>query len=384
MILRRTEQLIELLILFLSRIFPRSKDLAIYGSWTGERFGDNSGYLFLYALQHAKGKHVWIAKDKRIVKSMRLRGLPAYYAYSLSGIYFQLRARIVFVNTGAADVCKNLIGGATLVNLWHGVPLKKIMYDVHRPGVEERTRLSATENFVICTSENMRGIYKSAFLVDDDHCLALGQPRNDFFFVGGRTFKSLTVIPSDLSKRISGKKIILYAPTHRLEGKQKLDLNSIINFSQLNRQMENEGSVFVIKKHFYHRNENPTEGYSSIIDLTRTNIDTQALLKLADVLVTDYSSIYIDYLLRGKPVIFFEFDLDHYQMVDREMYFEYDKVTPGAKVKTNRELLKALSYAIKGEYDNTEEKKICDFFYIPNLYRDELSSNRILKHFGLL
>ena len=289
MILRRTEQLIELLILFLSRIFPRSKDLAIYGSWTGERFGDNSGYLFLYALQHAKGKHVWIAKDKRIVKSMRLRGLPAYYAYSLSGIYFQLRARIVFVNTGAADVCKNLIGGATLVNLWHGVPLKKIMYDVHRPGVEERTRLSATENFVICTSENMRGIYKSAFLVDDDHCLALGQPRNDFFFVGGRTFKSLTVIPSDLSKRISGKKIILYAPTHRLEGKQKLDLNSIINFSQLNRQMENEGSVFVIKKHFYHRNENPTEGYSSIIDLTRTNIDTQALLKLADVLVTDYS-----------------------------------------------------------------------------------------------
>lgn len=52
------------------------------------------------------------------------------------------------------------------------------------------------------------------------------------------------------------------------------------------------------------------------------------------MLVTDYSSIYFDYLLLDKPIIFFNYDLEEYLNNSRDMYFNYDEFTPGRKYKT--------------------------------------------------
>lgn len=376
MIFRRIKQSIGLIILFLSKLSIRSTELNIYGSWFGEKFSDNSAYLFLSELKKEEKKNIWITKN-RLLKRQLEKQIPIEYAYSMRGIFYQLRAKNVYVSTGAADVEKNLIGGANLINLWHGIPLKKIMYDVSPPGLEEKIRLKATNNFVTCSSISLKKIYMSAFNVDNEHCLITGQPRTDIFFNSADTFTPLRNSLANIENKISGKKIILYAPTHRSEGKESIDIEMLIDLSKLNRLMINRDYIFLIKKHFYHKNDTQIEQYSNILDITKEDIDTQVLLDIADILITDYSSIYIDFLLKEKPIVFFRYDLDKYLINDRALYFEYDSVTPGIKVKNGSELLETIDHLTRNGYQyKTKDQQVTDLFFD---YKDGNSSNRVIS-----
>jgi CDP-glycerol glycerophosphotransferase len=70
--------------------------------------------------------------------------------------------------------------------------------------------------------------------------------------------------------------------------------------------------------------------------------DPYPLLQLSDSLITDYSSIYFDFLLTKKPIIFFPYDYEEYLVESRELYFDYEKYTPGVKVKSMKDLEVAL------------------------------------------
>ena len=82
------------------------------------------------------------------------------------------------------------------------------------------------------------------------------------------------------------------------------------------------------------------------------------------ILITDYSSTYIDYLLLDRPVIFYDFDYDSYIEKDREMYFSYDEVTPGIKAGTFDELMEGMRQIVSGTDDfKADRKKVRDLFY---------------------
>src|SRR5690606_25250127 len=70
--------------------------------------------------------------------------------------------------------------------------------------------------------------------------------------------------------------------------------------------------------------------------------DVAPLLKRADLLVTDYSSIFFDFLLLDRPIVFFPYDLERYFSRDRQFLFPYDEFTPGARVKTEEALFKTI------------------------------------------
>jgi len=63
------------------------------------------------------------------------------------------------------------------------------------------------------------------------------------------------------------------------------------------------------------------------------NVDTYELLARTHILIADYSSVYFDFLLTEKPIIFAPFDYENYIKNDREFYYDYDEVTPGPKCK---------------------------------------------------
>ncbi|EMF0341827.1 CDP-glycerol glycerophosphotransferase family protein [Enterococcus faecium] len=373
---RRIKQLVGLVILFISKFSLRSVDLNIYGSWFGEKFSDNSAYLFLTELEKEGKKNIWITKN-RLLKRQLKEEIPIEYAYSIRGIFYQLRAKNVYVSTSVADVEKNLIGGANVINLWHGIPLKKVMYDVSSPGLEEKIRLKATNNFVTCSSLSLKSIYMSAFNVDDSHCLVTGQPRTDIFFNNTDTFALLRRSLASIENKFLGKKIVLYAPTHRSEGKESIEIEKLIDLNKLNLLMIDRNYIFMIKKHFYHRNDTPIGNYSNILDITKEDIDTQVLLNITDILITDYSSIYIDFLLKEKPIIFFRYDLERYLIKDRALYFEYEMVTPGIKVKDGNTLLETIEYLTRNEYQYKEQdQQITDLFFD---YKDGNASSRVVS-----
>ena len=80
------------------------------------------------------------------------------------------------------------------------------------------------------------------------------------------------------------------------------------------------------------------------------------ITKLADILVTDYSSIFVDFLLLNRPEIFFPYDYEKYVTKDRELYFDYNEFTPGPKARVFSEFLGVLGKTLQGEDDFAQKR----------------------------
>lgn len=104
--------------------------------------------------------------------------------------------------------------------------------------------------------------------------------------------------------------------------------------------------------------------YSNITDITEKSMDIQELLMDTDILVTDYSSTYIDYLLLDRPVVFYNFDYHDYLEHDRGMYCDYEKAAPGYKAETFEALMEEFERLVQGD-DHFKEvrRQARDFFY---------------------
>lgn len=368
-IVKGVKKLAGLLELCISYLFPKDERICVFGAWQGQRFSDNSKYLFLESEKRRVLRNIWITKNREVLEALHAQGFEVYLAGSMKGVYYQLRAGKAVVCSGVKDVNEFLLGGKKLLQLWHGVPLKKIMYDAYTPNWIERVKNSfIKETFVVCTSENFRLIYERAFGLDEEHVLVLGQPRNDLFYDSALADLDMKKCLDALT---AGRKIILYMPTHRSAGKIQMNLEQHFDFKELNAFCGRMNAVFIINKHFCHREEKKVEGYKNIIDITDKGYDSQQLLIYADLLITDYSSCYIDYLLRERPVVFYQYDLESYKQNERELYF-YDSVTlPGPVVKSYKELQKTLETYIMEKADAVETNLLQakDFFYAKEAQR---------------
>ena len=249
---------------YLSLYFPmnivnhitRNNKVWLFGAWMGHKFSDNSKALFVYMINNTEGKKIyWITKDKKIYEELKRENYPVLKSNSIKGIYYQIKAGVVFYCTGAGDLNSRLISGANHFNLWHGVGGgKKIGFDAgwyDSPYDEACFRLQSkvyNKTYYVCTSEEMKKVFKSAFRLKDDQLIMAGQPRNDMFFDCNYRICSFD------TTFFSSKRIILYLPTHRLEGKMKMNCSELFDLKELNRFCERNNCIFLIKKHFYHKN----------------------------------------------------------------------------------------------------------------------------------
>jgi CDP-glycerol glycerophosphotransferase (TagB/SpsB family) len=145
-----------------------------------------------------------------------------------------------------------------------------------------------------------------------------------------------------------------------------MSIDAILDLEVLNRFCAQHNILFLIKKHYYHiRESEQLAEYENILDITQKDLDTQQLLKCADILVTDYSSCFIDYLLLDRPIVFYNYDYDDYVLSDRDIYFDYDATTPGPKAKTFQELIASLQSIVQRGNDSFVEnrKTVRDIFY---------------------
>ncbi len=351
-------------VMYISMLMPRSRHICVFGAWLGERFADNSMQLFLEMQKHKNMRAVWITKNEETAKQIEELGYEVYMWGTFKAVWVHLRAKYAVVSNGISDLMHTFLGRAVIINLWHGIPLKKVCYD----NKYEKNWDSPVQKFrdfliniplgnmyYVATSQVFTEIYQSAFRVRKEQVLCLGQPRSDIFF---QKKKPAPYFP--------GKNIILYCPTHRKEGNQKIEITKLFDLERLEIFLEENGYYFIIKKHFYHRNEKEElSSYPHIIDITGMDMDIQRLVMETKAMVTDYSSIYIDYLLLGMPLLFYCYDYEEYLAEDREMYFPYEEVTPGIKARDFNGLLKELElFAINGQrYAKEERERVKNLFY---------------------
>ena len=125
-------QLLLLPVYWLSFLVPRDKKIWLFGSTFGRRFADNPRYLYLYVSQHRDElgiRPIWISHNEDVVKMLNAEGYEAYMYHSLKGIWFALRGKLYLYDNYSKDINFWQSGGALKINLWHGIPLKKIQHD---------------------------------------------------------------------------------------------------------------------------------------------------------------------------------------------------------------------------------------------------------------
>ena len=179
----------------LSYIWARDKSIWVFGAHQN-RFAENSMALFNFASMKDDGVTcIWITGDKKLCQEIRSDGKKAYVRWSIKGLYFSLRANVYFYNLYSDDINFYTSGNAVMVNLWHGIPLKKIEFDIKK-GAQSRMFNSFLSplyrifkpyifrdpDYVLSTSGNISQLFSSAFRVGLSQCLALGYPRCDTFF----------------------------------------------------------------------------------------------------------------------------------------------------------------------------------------------------------
>lgn len=368
-------QLLLLPVYWLSFLVPRNKKIWLFGSTFGRRFADNPRYLYLYVSQHKeelKLRPIWISHNENVVRMLNNEGYEAYMYHSLKGIWFALRGKVYLFDNYSKDINFWQSGGAMKVNLWHGIPLKKIQNDNifdkfrHPKNLWEKIKNiprnisdEKSNHYVLTTSENLKPIFSSAFKTEN--VLVAGYPRNEVFISDEIQNIYLKEEKKD-RKRIAefledssdsqNKMMIFYMPTFR-----QSEILFFDNFDKDDFQifLKENNILFCVKLHPKSKlNKEFEDIQNKNIMVINKDADPYVFLKMADVLITDYSSIYFDYLLLDRPTIFFAYDLKEYLSDSREMYFDYDKFTPGEKVWDYQGLKNSIVKIIEnnGDYQN--------------------------------
>ena len=331
------------IIRFIISSVPKDRNLVLFSAWFGQKYADSSKFMFEYLLANSNYNVYWYTRNMKLYIQLKAQGIPTVYSKTIKSIWKQIRAVMLVSSVQLYDFSPYFLNRCIYFDLGHGFPIKQSGYE--QPNTTPRLisyELFLRKNidyYMEASSYTTMKITSRAFRVAPSHIAFANKARTDVFFNKElREGKNRVV---DQLK--AGKKAIVYMPTHRSCGSIPIKVNEIIDLIKIQIICERHDAVFLIKKHYYHRNEiESLYDYSNIFDITCDDVETQTLLYQADILISDYSACYIDYLLLDKPIIFHAYDLEVFQKTEREMYFKFDDNDAGYKSKTKEELCDVL------------------------------------------
>ena len=323
-----------------------------------ESFKGNLDYIKKEFEKRGDFEFHFFYKDKLSFKSFKMLAGSRYIF--LNDNFFPL----AFMNFNA----KNII-----VQLWHAPGAsKKFGGSVDIKSRDILRKISEKTDYLIVTSKNIIGYYGEAFQMSKTKIKPLGLPRMDYYFEN----HDLNKLKEDFCTRYDvspDKKIILYAPTFRDEEKY----NNVFDYFELNRFNEELGDEYVLalrlhpKIRNFYRDDISSEG--KYVDVSSWESE-QELMLISDILITDYSSIMIEYSALNKPTVFFTYDLDEYLANERGFYYDFKTTVPGPIVYTSDDLIDIIK---NNKFDRS---KISDFVKSQFDEIDGHSSERIVDY----
>ncbi|WP_323191774.1 CDP-glycerol glycerophosphotransferase family protein [Halostella sp. PRR32] len=326
--------LLSLLAHRLAVLFPRRDDVWAFGSRGGTGFEGNTKYQFLHVANRddTDVRPVWITEDEDLVSELRDEGYGARRASSLRGIWTLLRAGRVFVTGALTDVPIWPTGGAEVVQLWHGVPLKRISTDsaayadASLPDRLAKRYVYRQFDWVTVTSAGVSEHFASAFRLPLSRMAVTGYPRTDVLWrdVPGATVGFDGRVLDDIAD-FDAERVVAYFPTYRNDPDRTPA--SALDFAALDAYLADRDAALLLKFHPADQPDVDLDDFDQIRRLP-SDADPYPLLEHVDVLLTDYSSIYFEFLLLDRPVAFYAYDLPAFEEANG-LYFEYDEYAPG-------------------------------------------------------
>lgn len=369
----------------ISIIIPKDQDMIVFGAFMGRGYGDNSAYFFDYCNKHKKGtyEYIWLSDDNEIVDSIKVvQNRKAYLKRSLRGLWVSLRANLFITSHGIQDVLfyKAIKGRTPELFLHHGIPIRGASGKVLTNDVYKDNRLNDICK-MIATSEWGGSQQQKNIPINPSKILVTGYPRNDIFFSDDASFKKK--IQKDIG--IEGR-TILYAPTWRKWGKTEFFPFEDFDLKVLVSYLRDSKTNIIIRPHFVDlrrsnkddllRNLEWCKDVIKVISM-KDFLDTQRLLLVSDILITDYSSIFYDFLLLDRPIFFFPYDLDDYSEKMGDFLTDYHNATPGVKISSQADFIGNLKQVrLSGAAYKSERQEICQKVHS---FSDGKSSERIFN-----
>ena len=354
----------------LSHFGRRRPRIWVFGNQRG--FRDNPRYLAEHVVNdHSDIEAWWIARTDGEASAARRAGLHVA-THGAADARIQRLAGAAFVSNGFADLEPAHLGGAYIVDLRHGQGTKKILLAMPDPllsagspivrGVARLRRLYvrrrlAQIDMIIAPGQLERDRYVTAFGGSPERIRVLGSPRFDVI-LGGEAYER--VAGGDLRHQIGvdeHDRVILWLPTWREGGDAWIPA---LDPAVLDRGIEGTSGLLLVKPHPY---SDPTAfaarlpRHARVRILTDDDVDVNCLLRITDVLVTDYSSAAFDYALLERPIQFFIPDVDEYRGGEG-LHPEFEALLREHSHRDWPSLLAAVADSLRGSAEPTVARRI--------------------------
>ena len=353
--------LARILITPLSLLIPRDPTFWVIVGRENGKFLDNAKHFLCWMRRERPAGHhaAFLTEHADAVSVLRAQGVHTVRYPRPAGIWALLRAGTIVVDS--VDQLEHgrvaLMHGACFVQLWHGAPLKEIELPLH---ARRLARLPPFKRLILATLKSVTGRYRGCdYLVATSNyftehafskcfrarrIIATGYPRNDVILDPGLRSNRLVLTNVDVpalkrieTARANGTRIALYAPTFRKERNSPFTQGKV-DLKRWAISASSHNYLLVLKLHPLMLGQYESQQSQSLIDISAAS-DIYPLLADVDLMITDYSSIFFDYLLVDRPVLFFPYDFDQYTTQDRSLLFDYDTMTPGPKLSDFNDLL---------------------------------------------
>lgn len=371
----------------IATVCPVRKHVVLFEAFNGKVPMDNPLYVY-EALQiaHPDWKLVWGVKRQLVVEAQekypKLNIIPRFSAKWLLvapvAEFWVLNARMPYWLKKNAKT--------TYIQTWHGTPLKRLGIDIPKvsmPGTDTSqyrqnfTTESKRWDYLIAPNQFSKDVFRRAFDFNNQF-LDYGYPRNDRLVHQRQDYDAIAAI----KKRIVGNKmgkVILYAPTWRDDffiRKGMYKMNLPFSLAAVVKRLNKE-DVLIIRPHYLVAESINIQGFEDNVKLC-VDEDINDLYLISDLLITDYSSVMFDYAILNRPMLFYPYDLAHYQGDVRGFYFDYNKV-PGPIVTNEQDFLAKLDQFLTNDGYPNETAKMMAFRTQFTEWEQGTASQRVVK-----
>lgn len=363
---------------------------AIFESYGGRQYSCHPRAIYEYVqINYPDIKCIWSIEpsSQQIFKE---NNIPYVKRFSFRWFMMMVKSKYWITNT-RFPLWVHKPKGTIYLQSWHGTPLKRLGTDISQIYMPQTNTFTYNRNFyresrnwdyLVSPNRFSTNVFSRAFSISPEKIIESGSPRNDFLVRNNENKELINEIKTKYNIPLD-KKVVLYAPTWRDDqyfSKAKYKFNTALDLAKLKDSLA-EDYVVILRMHYLVADNIDLTGYENFAFNISSGDITQLYL-ISDILITDYSSVYFDFAVLRRPMIFFMYDMDDYRDRLRGFYLDVNTTMPGPIVQTNEDLiteikntnsnndqlLRFLDMFCKLE-DGNATKRVCDVVFKENKHR---------------
>lgn len=340
------------------RLIPKKEDEWLFTTWARHPYHtlDNPRAVFEEVKNDKSIKKIVILNSNKIIEPDLENNVFFYPLHSLKAMYAMLRAGKIFTGYSLHAVFgyRRLVDvkHRRIIQLWHGIPIKKIGLAVSSNLEGHWPNECLRYDMTIANSVDDKKAMERSFFPDSPEKVKLtGLPRHDLMVMAEDNLpEDYKDDLSSIKSRLNGRKLVLFAPTWRYNNESPCAFD-YEQLRELDEIFNKHNAVLGIRVHANMlRHHSGASFISDNIVYLNDYTDVNVIMRETDALITDYSSLYLDFMVQDRPVLLYTPDIENYKSNRGFNYTADDFVPHEFLIQDFTELSKRICSVLDGEH----------------------------------